>query len=123
MSLDRDLVCGSLDLMILAVLMEGPAYGYSIQKRLREASGNMVRLQAGTLYPLLHRLENRGLIASRWETSTGRDRKWYELTDKGRRRLQHRVALWHQYVECIRRVLGPALVGPPVGGPEVSFSE
>ena len=123
MPLDRDLVRGSLDLMILAVLMQGPAYGYSIQKRLRQASGNLVRLQAGTLYPLLHRLEDRGLIASRWETATGRDRKWYELTDKGRRRLQHRAALWHQYIKCIRRVLEPALTPPPAGGPVVAFAD
>ena len=112
MSFDRDLIRGSLDMMILAVLAEGTQYGYLIQKRLREASGNMVRLQAGTLYPLLHRLEEAGLIASRWDDSTGRDRKWYELTEKGRRRLQHRAVLWRQYVECIQRVLGPALAGP-----------
>lgn len=109
MAIDRDLVRGSLDLMILAVLTEGPAYGYSIQKRLREASGNLVRLQAGTLYPLLHRLEDKGLISSRWDATTGRDRKWYAMTKKGTRRLQHRAAVWHQYVECIRRVLGPVL--------------
>jgi DNA-binding PadR family transcriptional regulator len=111
MSVNRDLVRGSLDLMILAVLVEGPAYGYSIQKRLRESSGNMVRLQAGTLYPLLHRLESLGLIGSRWDASTGRDRKWYELTEKGQRRLSQKAALWHQYVVCIRRVLGPVLDG------------
>jgi PadR family transcriptional regulator, regulatory protein PadR len=109
MAVDRDLVRGSLDLMILAVLMDGPAYGYSIQKRLRAASGNLVRLQAGTLYPLLHRLEDNGLIASRWDATTGRDRKWYAMTKKGKRRLQHRAAVWHQYMECIHRVLGPVL--------------
>lgn len=103
--------------MILALLAEGAQYGYLIQKRLREVSRNLVRLQAGTMYPLLHRLEEAGLIASRWDASTGRDRKWYELTEKGRRRLQHRAALWRQYVECIHRVLGPALAGPGPDGP------
>lgn len=112
MTFGRDLMRGSLDLMVLSALSEGPLYGYLIQKRLREASGNLVRLQAGTLYPLLHKLEAAGAIISRWDTTSGRDRKWYELTDRGRRRLQHQAAEWHRYVDCIRRVLEPALSRP-----------
>ena len=111
MSFERDLMRGSLDLMILSALSERPLYGYLIQKRLREASGNTIRLQAGTLYPLLHRLESAGAIASRWDKSTGRERKWYDLTEKGRRRLQHQAAEWHRYVECLRNLLRPALAG------------
>ena len=64
MTFGRDLMRGSLDLMVLSVLADGPLYGYLIQKRLREASRNLVRLQAGTLYPLLHKLEASGAIAS-----------------------------------------------------------
>lgn len=109
MSFDRELMRGSLDLMILSVLAEGPLYGYMIQKRLREASGNMVRLQAGTMYPLLHRLEAGRFIASRWEDTGGRDRKWYVLTDLGRQQLQQQASQWNQYAECIRRLLGRAL--------------
>jgi PadR family transcriptional regulator, regulatory protein PadR len=105
----RDLLRGSLDLMILSVLADGAKYGYLIQKRIRESSGNLVRLQAGTLYPLLHRLEDDGAIRSRWDASTGRDRKWYELTPKGRKRLQAQAIEWHQYVDCIRALLKPAL--------------
>ena len=107
----RDLMRGSLDLMVLSVLADGPRYGYLIQKRLREASGNLVRVQAGTLYPLLHKLEVAGAISSRWDKSTGRDRKWYELTLKGRRRLHHQASEWNRYVECLKRVLQPALEG------------
>lgn len=111
MSFDRDLMRGSLDLMVLSVLAEGPQYGYLIQKRLREVSGHMVRLQAGTLYPLLHKLEASGAILSRWDNSSGRDRKWYEITDKGRRLLSQQTAEWHRYVDCVRNLLIPGTAG------------
>lgn len=113
----RDLMRGSLDLMVLSVLVDGPLYGYLVQKRVREASGNLVRLQAGTLYPLLHKLEVAGAISSRWDKSTGRDRKWYELTDKGCRLLQRQAGEWHRYVECLRRLLEPALEGLAAANP------
>ncbi len=116
MTFARDLVRGSLDLMVLSVLADGPLYGYLVQKRLREASGNMVRLQAGTLYPLLHRLESDGAIASRWDASTGRDRKWYEITEKGRKILHRQATEWNHYVECLRRLLRPVLEGPGPAG-------
>ena len=109
MNFDRDLVRGSLDLMVLSALAERPQYGYLIQKRIREASGNLVRIQAGTLYPLLHKLESNGAIKSRWDSATGRDRKWYELTPTGRRMLRDQAGQWQEYVNCIRRLLNPAL--------------
>ena len=115
MTFGRELMRGSLDLMILSVLTDGPLYGYLLQRRLREASGNMVRLQAGTLYPLLHRLEEAGAIRSRWDASTGRDRKWYELTEKGRRLLHHQATEWRQYVDCIRKLLQESLAHPAPG--------
>lgn len=110
----RDLVRGSLDLMVLSVLADGPQYGYSIQKRIRDASANLVRIQAGTLYPLLHRLESEAAIRSRWDSSSGRDRKWYELTAAGRRRLHAQAGQWQAYVRCVRQLLQPALdaLGP-----------
>ena len=80
-----ELMRGSLDLMVLSILADGPKYGYLIQQRLREASRDMARLQAGTLYPLLHRLEADKLIKSRWDDSTGRRRKWYDLSSRGPR--------------------------------------
>ena len=105
----RDLMRGSLDLMVLSVLAEEPAYGYLLQKRLREASANMVRLQAGTLYPLLHRLEDDAAIRSRWDKAGGRQRKWYAITAAGRRRLKSDAAQWRRYVDCIQQLLQPAL--------------
>lgn len=105
----RELMRGSLDLMVLSVLADGAKYGYLIQKRVREAGGDMVKLQAGTLYPLLHRLEADGAIKSKWDHSTGRKRKWYELTAAGRRRIRDQAAQWDRYVACIRQLLTPAL--------------
>lgn len=107
-AMSRELLRGSLDLMILSVLAEGPMYGYSIQKRLADASANAVQLQAGTMYPLLHRLEADKLIRSKWERSTGRPRKWYELTAAGNRRLHQQASEWHSYVDCLKQLLPAA---------------
>lgn len=68
----RDLLRGSLDLMVLSVLSGGAQYGYGIQKRIRAASGDRVDLAAGTLYPLLHKLEEDRLIRSKWDSAGGR---------------------------------------------------
>lgn len=107
----RDLMRGSLDLMVLSVLAEEPRYGYRIQKRIAEVSGNTVKLQAGTMYPLLHRLQEEGAIVSRWERDTGRERKWYELTPAGRKRLQTQAHAWESYAATVRQLLQSAL-GP-----------
>ncbi len=106
---DRDLVRGSLDLMVLSVLADEPAYGYLIQKRIREASQGRVRILAGTLYPLLHRLETERAIESRWERSGSHDRKWYALTAAGRHKLTHRADQWNAYADCIRALLDGAI--------------
>src|SRR5262249_21774122 len=103
--LSGELLRGSLDLMILSALSDGPMYGYSIQKRLAEASKEAVQLQAGTLYPILHRLEADKVIRSRWEKSTGRPRKWYELTAAGTRRLHQQAYEWHTYVACLKQLV------------------
>jgi PadR family transcriptional regulator, regulatory protein PadR len=104
-----ELMRGSLDLMVLSVLSAGPKYGYLLQQELREASRGLVDTAAGTLYPLLHRLEADKIIRSRWDVSTGRRRKWYELTAAGRRRLAEQAQEWHEYSECLSSVLAPFL--------------
>ena len=106
----RELVRGSLDLMVLSVLAGGKKYGYLIQKEVREASAARVDLAAGTLYPLLHKLEDEGLVKSSWDTSSGRERKWYELTAAGRRRLSAQAQEWADYAACIRQLLAVARV-------------
>ena len=108
-----ELMRGSLDLMVLSVLATGRKYGYLLQQELRDASRGLVDVQAGTLYPLLHRLESDKLIRCQWDDSTGRRRKWYELTDAGRKRLSTQAREWHEYVECIRSVLSPVLGSIP----------
>jgi DNA-binding PadR family transcriptional regulator len=109
--LNPELTRGSLDLMILTVLAGGRRYGYLLQQELRDASRGMVDMPAGTLYPLLHRLEADKLIRSRWDESSGRKRKWYEITDAGRKRLTQQALEWHEYAECLRTMLAPVL-GP-----------
>lgn len=106
------LMRGSLDLMILSVLADGAKYGYALQQSLRDATREMVDLKAGTLYPLLHRLESDKLIKSKWEDTTGRKRKWYELTAKGKRRLSQQAQQWYEYADCITRMLAATGVAP-----------
>lgn len=102
-----DLLRGSLDMMVLSILAQGKAYGYQIQSSLKEASGDLVRVSAGTLYPVLHRLEASALISSTWDESAGRKRKWYHLTAAGRARLQSQARQWDAYVAVIQRLLSP----------------
>ncbi len=113
---ERDLLRGSLDLMVLSVLADESHYGYSIQKRLSAASMGKVKLPAGTLYPLLHRLETDKLIRSRWEESTGRKRKWYELTAKGKKRPKVQVSQWHQYAQCVTNLVNGKGAQPKPSG-------
>ena len=103
----RDLFRGSLDVMVLAVLADGKQYGYSIQKRVKEASGQMIK--AGSLYPLLHRLEADGLVKATWESKTGRDRKWYTLTAAGQRQLKTTAADWQAAFARMSALVLPAL--------------
>ncbi|MEM7453140.1 MAG: helix-turn-helix transcriptional regulator [Planctomycetota bacterium] len=109
-----DLLRGSLDLMVLSVVAGEPQYGYLIQKNISEASGDKVKLPAGTLYPLLHRLETSRLIRSKWDKSTGRRRKWYEITAKGRKRLANQADQWHQYARCVSQLLDSFVTTPLV---------
>src|SRR6188472_4718416 len=84
-----DLPQGTLDLLILKVLAPEPLHGYAIAQHLQQVSRDVVQVQQGTLYPALHRLENRGLLAADWKASdTGREAKFYRLTRKGRAHLE-----------------------------------
>jgi len=69
--------------------------------------GRVVEMKAGTLYPILHKLEKEGWVRCHWESDTGRKRKWYELTATGRKHLKSRADEWWRYVDCLRRILGP----------------
>jgi PadR family transcriptional regulator, regulatory protein PadR len=97
--------------MILSTLADGAKYGYLIQQRLGEASRGLINMKAGTLYPILHKLEEDKLVKCHWEDTTGRQRKWYELTAKGEKRLQHRASQWQQLAATLQELLGPVLGG------------
>lgn len=113
MAFDSELLRGSLDLLVLSVLSGDPLYGYSIQQKLREVTGDRVGMSAGTLYPLLHRLEGDRLVKATWDEGTGRKRKWYTLTPAGKRALSQRARQWQDYADCLRQVLAPILEDAP----------
>src|SRR5216683_4213180 len=101
-----DLPQGTLDLLILKVVGLGPVHGYAIAQRLQQVSRNVVQVPQGSLYPALHRLENRGLLAADWkETDTGRDAKFYRLTRKGRSQLEADTASWRRLTEAVGLIL------------------
>lgn len=99
---------GHLDLMLLAVLRSGPAHGYAIIELLRTRSGGVFALPEGTVYPALHRLEQEGLLSSRWADASGRRRRLYELTRRGRAQLGASQRNWGQFASALNTVLeGP----------------
>lgn len=101
-----DLPQGTLDLLILKIVALGPVHGYAIAQRLQQVSRNVVQVPQGSLYPALHRLENRGLLAANWkESETGREAKFYELTKKGRAQLDSEAASWERLTEAIALIL------------------
>ena len=101
-----DLPQGTLDLLILKIVMLGPIHGYAIAQRIRQISRDVVQVQQGSLYPALHRLENRGLLAAEWkESETGREAKFYRLTPRGRTHLKSETANWEQLSKAIGLIL------------------
>jgi len=104
-----DLPQGTLDLLILKIIAVQPVHGYAIAQRLQQISGEVVQVPGGSLYPALHRLENRGLVKSDWkETETGRDAKFYRLTKKGRAHLEAQSASWRRLAEAVGLILNLA---------------
>ena len=105
----RELLQGTLDLLILRTLAFGAAHGHSISKQIRAASDDVLQVEAGSLYPALHRLEKRKLIASRWDHSElGKRARFYRLTAAGRRQLAAEQSIWEQLSGAVARVLRPA---------------
>jgi PadR family transcriptional regulator PadR len=97
-----DLPQGTLDMLILQVVAHGPIHGYAIAQRIQQISRDVLQVPQGSLYPALHRLENRGLLQAEWKASdTGRDAKFYSLTAKGRGRLEDQTANWARLSEAI----------------------
>ncbi len=97
---------GHLDLLLLAILENGPAHGYAIIETLRQRSGGTFDLPDGTIYPALHRLEEDGLLASHWSDNAVRRRRIYQLTQKGRQVLVRRQQEWRQFAKAIDAIVG-----------------
>jgi len=101
-----DLPQGTLDLLILQIVALGPIHGYAIARRIRQTSRDVLEVPQGSLYPALHRLENRKLLSAVWKASeTGRDAKFYALTRAGRARLETETASWRQLADAVRLIL------------------
>jgi DNA-binding PadR family transcriptional regulator len=95
MDIGKDLVAASSTPLVLAILAEGDSYGYAILQRVRELSGGLLSWTDGMLYPVLHRLERQGHVEARWEAApTGRQRKYYRLTEAGRAQLEEERRQW-----------------------------
>ena len=103
-----DLPQGTLDLLVLKVVALGPLHGYGIAHRLQQLSNDVVQVQQGTLYPALHRLEQRGYLTAAWKASdTGRDAKFYKLTRQGQAQLESGTASWERLAAAIGLILRP----------------
>ena len=101
-----DLPQGTLDLLVLKTVALEPLHGYAIGQRLEQVSRGVIQVNQGTLYPALHRLEKRGLLAAEWRPSdTGRSAKFYTLTRRGRASLEDERESWERLTEAIARIL------------------
>jgi len=102
-----DILQGTLDLLILRTLILGPAHGHTIAHSIESTSENALEVEQGSLYPALHRLEDRGLVSSAWGVSdNNRKAKFYRLTAKGRKELQAATSRWRRMTRAIGLVLG-----------------
>ena len=106
MSFNRDLNKGSAELLVLILLEGRPRHGYDIGKLIEERSNGQIRFRIGSLYPILSRLEDRGLIAGRWLEKDGeRRRRSYRLTPAGRKALQAQRSSWEEFVATVNRIV------------------
>jgi transcriptional regulator len=103
------LLQGTLDMLILKIVALAPIHGYAISQRMQQISRDVLQVQQGSLYPALHRLENRGWLRAEWHASeSGRDAKFYSLTKTGRKQLQTETAEWERLAEAIGSILRTA---------------
>ena len=104
-----DILQGTLDMLILQTVAPGPAHGHTIAHLIEQRSEDILQVEHGSLYPALHRLEDRGWIASYWGTSeNNRKARYYRLTPGGRKQLIEEMSRWHSIVRAVNRVLRPS---------------
>lgn len=106
MSRPSDLIQGTLDLLILKTISVEPKHGWAIAKRIQQVSGDVLQVTQGALYPALHRLEQQGWIKAEWRASeTGREAKFYELTEAGKAQLEKELSQWERLSSAIGLVI------------------
>lgn len=106
MAIEKTLVSGSMQMLILKLLSEKDMYGYEMIENLREKSENVFELKAGTLYPLLHGLEEKTFVKSYEQEVGGKTRKYYSITKEGKKQLRNKEKEWKEYATAVRNVLG-----------------
>ena len=105
-TMKMELLQGTLDVLVLKALSWGPQHGYAVGRWIERTTEEVLRIEEGALYPALHRLERKGLIAAQWGVSENNRRaKFYELTELGRRELLAQAATWQSYSQAIAKVL------------------
>jgi PadR family transcriptional regulator PadR len=105
-SADRELKRGVLEMVLLRVLLEGPTYGYNLVSEIAERSEGQLEVKEGTLYPLLYRLEEQGLVRAEWDTpKRGAPRKDYQITAEGRRAFEERTAQWRRFARRVDQLI------------------
>lgn len=104
-----ELLRGTLDLLILRTLISGPSHGHAIAKHIQRTSEDLLKIETGTLYPALYRLEANGWIAAEWKTSDkGKRARYYRLTARGRKHLAGEQSRWDAFARAMRLLLAPA---------------
>jgi PadR family transcriptional regulator PadR len=105
--MEGEMLKGHLDMIVLAALSSSPAHGYAVIQEIHRRSGGAFDLPEGTIYPALHRLEQTGLLSSRWTVAeSGRQRRVYSLTPRGRRALSDHRAVWRRFADAIGGLFG-----------------
>lgn len=105
----KEVLKGTLDMLILKVVALGPIHGYAISQRIQQISKDLFQVPEGSLYPALHRLEDRGWLQAEWEeTETGREAKFYTLTRAGRKQLNAEMVHWERLSEAVALILKTA---------------
>jgi transcriptional regulator len=105
-----DLLHGTLDMLILKTLVLGPLHGHHIGKHIQKTTDDFLQVQHGSLYPALHRLEEKGWVTSKWETAPDRNRefKYYRLTAAGKKQLLHEESKWKKLTQAVAQIMWPA---------------
>lgn len=102
------LVRGTLDILVLRTLAQGPKHGYQVVSEIADRSDGTIQVDDGALYQSLHRMRERGWVQSEWgHAESGKRARFYELTEQGRERLDHDAREWRRYADAVQRVLGP----------------